>query len=239
MESAAQAEHYSTQQTHAAAEHMIGVLKRLRPELAIKDLLVTGCGEAHEAEYLAEQLACNVKGIDIDLPDAARARSREGLELIQGSALELPYADASFDAIFSHHVIEHVGDHEKHLAEAKRVLRPGGAFYVGTPNRHRIIGYLGSFSATRTEKIKWNLQDYRDRLCGRFRNELGAHAGFSQRELDGLMGKHFGPDIHNITADYFRFKYGKKVPGALLAVGLAKPLIDISVPAVYSVGFKA
>ena len=239
MERAITVEHYTTQETHAAAEHMITVLKRLRPNLKVNELLVTGCGEAHEAEYLANNIPCRVKGIDIVLPDGARSRSRDGLELIEGSALELPYEDASFDAIFSHHVIEHVGDHEKHLSEAHRVLRPGGALYLGTPNRHRIIGYLGSFSATRAEKIKWNLQDYKDRLRGKFRNEHGAHAGFSQRELDSLMKKHFGNDVHNISADYFRFKYGNKAPGFILAFGLAKPMIDVSVPAVYSIGFKA
>ena len=238
MESAAQPTEYTTKETHAGAEHMISVLQRMRPNLGIEHLLVTGCGEAHEAEFLANRLNCRVKGIDIVLPDSARARSRDGLELIEGSALDLPYEDNSFDAIFSHHVIEHVGDHEKHLQEAARVLKPGGAFYVGTPNRHRIIGYVGSFTATRAEKIKWNLQDYKDRIRGKFRNEHGAHAGFSQREIDGLLKKYFA-EAHNITADYFRFKYGAKVPRFILGAVLAKPMIDVAVPAVYGIGFKA
>ncbi|MGI8923538.1 MAG: class I SAM-dependent methyltransferase [Fimbriimonadales bacterium] len=238
MESAAHTTEYTTKETHAGAEHMISVMERLRPNLKVANLLVTGCGEAHEGEFLAKRLACNVKGIDIELPEVARARSRPGLELIEGSALDLPYQNETFDAIFSHHVIEHVGDPNKHLSEAVRVLRHGGALYVGTPNRHRVVGYIGSFSATRAQKIKWNLQDYRDRLRGRFRNELGAHAGFSQRELDGLMKKHVDGDTHNITADYFRFKYGKRVPAVVLVPLLAWPIIDIAVPAVYSVGFR-
>jgi ubiquinone/menaquinone biosynthesis C-methylase UbiE len=238
MGTAAQPTEYTTKETHAGAEHMISVLERMRPQLKVNNLLVTGCGEAHEAEFLGQRLGCNVKGIDIVLPDSAKARNKPGLELIEGSALDLPYEDNSFEAIFSHHVIEHVGDHEKHLQEAARVLRPGGAFYVGTPNRHRIVGYVGSFTATRAEKIKWNLQDYKDRLRGKFRNEHGAHAGFSQRELDGLMKKYFN-ESHNLTADYFRFKYGKKVPGLILGIALAKPIIDVSVPAVYAIGFKA
>jgi ubiquinone/menaquinone biosynthesis C-methylase UbiE len=238
MESAAQPTQYTTTQTHAGAEHMIAVLERMRSNLKVKELLVTGCGEAHEAEFLGDRLDCNVKGIDIVLPDSAKARNKPGLELIEGSALELPYEDNSFEAIFSHHVIEHVGDHEKHLQDAARVLKPDGALYVGTPNRHRIVGYVGSFTATRAEKIKWNLQDYKDRLRGKFRNEHGAHAGFSQRELDGLMKKYFA-ESHNITADYFRFKYSAKVPGVVLGFALMKPIIDVSGPAVYCLGFKA
>ena len=239
MESATTPTTYTAKETHAGAEHMVSVLKRMRPSLKVADLLVTGCGEAHEAEFLGNSLGCRVKGIDIVLPDTAKARSREGLELIEGSALDLPYENESFDAIFSHHVIEHVGDHVKHLQEAVRVLKPGGALYVGTPNRHRIIGYLGSYYGTKAEKLKWNLQDYWDRLRGKFRNEHGAHAGFSQRELDELMKKYVGSDSHNITADYFRFKYGSKMPGFIIVPALAKPIIDVSVPAVYAIGFKA
>lgn len=238
MESAVQPTKYTTKETHAGAEHMISVLERMRPSLRVQELLVTGCGEAHEAEFLGNRLGCRVKGIDIVLPEAARARSRDGLELIEGSALELPYEDDSFDAIFSHHVIEHVGDHEKHLEEAARVLKPGGAFYVGTPNRHRVFGYVGSFTATRAQVIKWNLQDYWDRIRGKFRNEQGAHAGFSQRELDALMKKYFA-ESHNITEDYFRFKYGSKVPSLVLRLALVKPIVDVAVPSVYAIGFKA
>jgi ubiquinone/menaquinone biosynthesis C-methylase UbiE len=239
MESVATPATWTARETHAGAEHMASVLERMRANLKVSELLVTGCGEAHEADFLGKRLGCRVKGIDIVLPDSARALIRDGLDLIEGSALELPYEDASFDAIFSHHVIEHVGDHEKHLQEAVRVLKPGGALYVGTPNRHRIIGYVGSYYGTKVEKLKWNLKDYWDRLRGKFRNEHGAHAGFSQRELDELMKKHVGSDVHNITADYFRFKYGGKVPGVVLSLALAKPVIDISVPAVYAIGFKA
>jgi len=37
------------------------------------------------------------------------------------------------------------------------------------------------------QKLQWNLSDYRSRLMNRFRNELGAHAGFSEKELSSLQ----------------------------------------------------
>ena len=51
---------------------------------------------------------------------------------------KLPFADEAFDVVLSNHVIEHVGDENeqlRHLAELRRVLRPGGIGYLAVPNR--------------------------------------------------------------------------------------------------------
>jgi ubiquinone/menaquinone biosynthesis C-methylase UbiE len=50
----------------------------------------------------------------------------------QGEAL--PFPDGSFDIIHSSNVLEHVADPEKTLAEAMRVLRPGGLLHIVVPN---------------------------------------------------------------------------------------------------------
>lgn len=87
-------------------------------------------------------------------------------------------------------MIEHVPCPEKSIAERARVLKPGGYLYCGTPNRSRLIGYIGS-RATLQEKIRWNLADWKMRLKGKFRNEHGAHAGFTEAELDAMLRPHF------------------------------------------------
>ncbi|XOU94207.1 MAG: class I SAM-dependent methyltransferase [Candidatus Kerfeldbacteria bacterium] len=43
--------------------------------------------------------------------------------------------DSSFDIIISNMVIEHTGNHEKHINEIKRLLKDGGIAYFGSPNR--------------------------------------------------------------------------------------------------------
>jgi len=46
----------------------------------------------------------------------------------------LPFRDRTLDAIYSHHVVEHLPDLERHFAEAYRCLKPGGTYRVGGPN---------------------------------------------------------------------------------------------------------
>lgn len=52
-----------------------------------------------------------------------------------GDGTSLPFADETFDIVFSNSVIEHVGDFHKQYLFAQELQRVGRAFYVQTPNR--------------------------------------------------------------------------------------------------------
>ena len=156
--------------------------------------------------------------------------------LLEGSILDLDFPEQAFDMVFYHHVIEHVSDPGRSLIELSRILVPGGEIYVGTPNRHRIIGYLGS-EASLSDKLRWNLMDYKARLRMRFRNEFGAHAGFSEKELRVMLGAHF-TDIRSLTADYLNFKYAQRLPSSVLKAICTPPLIGVVPPAVYLMASK-
>ena len=71
----------------------------------------------------------------------------------------------------------------------------------------------------------------------RFRNELGAHAGFSGRELHGLLAARF-IDIRSLTGDYLRFKYGDRLPERFLHADTSRGLRDVAAPSVYAVARK-
>lgn len=53
---------------------------------------------------------------------------------IRADALRLPFKDSTFDAVFTIDVIEHVGQERQMVAEALRVLRPGGKLILTTPS---------------------------------------------------------------------------------------------------------
>lgn len=106
----------------------------LLPELA-EDMSVLdiGCGPGSITVGLAEQLPSGkAVGLDIEPSqiELANARAQEigltncGFDV--GSALDLPYPDASFDVVFGHTILMQFSKPEPVLKEVKRVLKPGG-----------------------------------------------------------------------------------------------------------------
>ena len=75
-------------------------------------------------------------GLEYERERAAEGAQRFGLSLlVNGAGERLPYANASFDAVLSNEVIEHVQDDRAAVAEMARVLRPGGRLLLFCPNR--------------------------------------------------------------------------------------------------------
>src|SRR5690606_17159066 len=125
---------------------------------------------------LARQLDTRVVGLDI-LADFD-SRAARCVELVQGDATRMAFPAASFDFVYSFHALEHIPEYRTALREIHRVLTPDGGYLIGTPNRNRLIAYLGARDTPVRDKIRWNLADWKARLRGEFRNELGAHAGY-------------------------------------------------------------
>jgi SAM-dependent methyltransferase len=100
-----------------------------------KQVLEIGLGEGSESERLIRQGA-HWSGVDLTAASVERVRTRltvRGLsfrELRQGSVLDLPFADDTFDMVFSHGVLHHVPDIEQAQREIHRVLRPGGELVI-------------------------------------------------------------------------------------------------------------
>lgn len=221
--------------THAGAQHFCRTIRSLGAVPRQPRILVAGCGQGHEAAHIYEVLGGELVGVDVAGAWDPASAERDGgaFRLLEASVQELPFPDADFDLVFYHHVIEHVSDPAASLGELSRVLRPGGWIYVGTPNRHRAVGYVGSYGSTAVDKLRWNAADWWARLRGRFRNDMGAHAGFAEGELCGLLRQRFH-DVRVLTADYLSFKYGARLPAHVVAVLGRRPVREFLAPSVYA-----
>ena len=183
-------------------ERIVALIAAIHPR--IERLLVVGCGKGIEAAILAEGLGAAVTGIDT--LDDFDPEARKIADLRVGNALALDFPDQTFDFVYSYHALEHVGQPAVAIREMGRVLKRNGGYWIGTPNRSRLLGYLGSKSASFGQKIAWNFNDLRARLTGRFRNEFGAHAGFTTEELEALLAASL-PAPKNQTFAYYRAIY--------------------------------
>jgi len=82
----------------------------------------------------AERMGWRVKGLEPMAPAAAFARERLGLDVIQSTVEEAPFAPASFDAVVMLETIEHVTDPVGVLSAVHRLLRQRGLLLLTTPN---------------------------------------------------------------------------------------------------------
>lgn len=111
-----------------------------RIDWAGKAVLDVGCAGGFMAEAIAKK-GGRVTGIDPAREAIAAARAhaeKEGLAIRYdiGVGEELPYEDASFDAVVCVDVLEHVADLGQTVREIARVLKPGGLFCFDTINRN-------------------------------------------------------------------------------------------------------
>lgn len=96
---------------------------------AVMDL---GCGGGHLVRDLARAVGESGRAVGFDVSAdqiSAATALCEGLpaaELVQGDGTDLPFSEASFDAIASIQTLEYIADVGRALAQVRRVLKPGG-----------------------------------------------------------------------------------------------------------------
>jgi SAM-dependent methyltransferase len=108
----------------------------LVPWLVPGSVLEIGVGTALVAKALLEQ-GYAVCGVDLSLAMLARARDRIGNRVVRADALALPMAGGAVDNVVFVAALHAIGDTVRAVAEAARVLRPGGRLLVahGVPIR--------------------------------------------------------------------------------------------------------
>jgi len=123
-----------------ASTHARFFLPHLKPGMRLLD-----CGSGTGSltiDLAAAVTPAEAIGVDIEASQIAHATeraSRAGVTNVRfqtGSALALPFPDETFDAVFSHGVIEHLAEPVRALREIRRVLKEGGVLGV----RHADFG---------------------------------------------------------------------------------------------------
>ncbi len=150
-------------------------------------VLDLGCGEGRHVISAYIEADIHAVGVDLSLTDlkAARDKFREfdrpdntakSFGLSSADALQLPFADNTFDKVICSEVLEHIPDYRGALVEISRVLKPGGLFCASVPRRW-------------PEKICWAFSDaYHQVLGGHLRifrsNEL-------REEIENIGFNHY------------------------------------------------
>lgn len=157
-----------------------------RDYVQTKTILDIACGSGYGANYLAQNGAKFVVGIDISEKAIAHAKKHykaSNLRFLIGDATCLALKNNSFDVVVSFETLEHIPEYKKYLKETYRVLKPNGPFIVSTPNK-KFFPQSGGKPANPYHAIELSLGEFQELLTKQFR-EITIYG----QDYQGLKGK--------------------------------------------------
>lgn len=132
------------------------ILRHLRAGDTMLDL---GAGAGRLAAFDFRGLCRRIVGVDLD----PRVLDNPFLDEAHiASAYDLPFPDASLDVVISVNVLEHIDQPVRLFAEVRRVLKPGGLFIAGTPNRYHYVPTIAQLTPHRFHVLIGRLQGRSD-----------------------------------------------------------------------------
>lgn len=167
------------------------------------DVLEVGCGTGLLLERISA-FARRATGVDLSGGMLAQARDR-GLEVVQGSATALPFADESFDVVCSFKVLAHIEDIHAAMREMTRVTRPGGyvlaEFYNPYSLRYlvKVIKPPSSVSDDTTDEAVYTRYDSPRRIRGYLPPELTWETSRGVRIVTPLARCHEIPGLRRLV----------------------------------------
>jgi ubiquinone/menaquinone biosynthesis C-methylase UbiE len=107
-------------------------------------LLDVGCGTGFLIDLLAKQRPARYTGLDLspEMIRMAKGKRIEGAQFVVGTADRLPFPDGGFDIVTCSQSFHHYPYPEKAMAEALRVLKPGGLYILSDTGIGGIGGWI-------------------------------------------------------------------------------------------------
>jgi SAM-dependent methyltransferase len=147
----------SAREDHTAPAYVPWRLGRvLASEAVTGAALEIGCGVGGNLGTLSGQ---GLATFGVDLSERALAEARgavPGTHLAVANAARLPFSSSAFGLVVVTEVLEHVRRPEPVVAEAARVLRPGGTLFVTSPNYANGAGLRKRWRDWRSGRHDWN-----------------------------------------------------------------------------------
>lgn len=165
-------------------EYMFNLIKNKVAFSEGKTILSIGCGNGSDA-HLPEVFA---KFIGIDLSDVAieqaqkKYKNHKEYQFLVMNAMDLAFDDSTFDIVLGIEVIEHVPDYKQLIAEAVRVLKPGGMLLLTVANKDSF--HLRIVEQLLGNKFKTNYQHFEEFSVDQI-NETFENVGLEVKEIIG------------------------------------------------------
>jgi SAM-dependent methyltransferase len=213
---------------HQASEELAALLEIT----AADEVLDVGCGIGGPARWLAAQFSCRVQGLDLTEAYISTARAltaRLGLaasvEFTCADALDMPFAEARFDVVWTQHAAMNIPDKSRLYGELSRVLKAGGRLglydvvagpkappefpvpWAGKPDWSHLVpadDIYAAVTAAGLEALHWRDLSDDCRLWGRQTRETARKAA-EAGERPPLSPRLFlGPDFPVMIGNYMK-----------------------------------